>query len=325
MLLGITMGDPSGVGPELVLKAFKNKEIKNNFIVIGDYSVLDFCNNHLSYEVRINRLSEIKDFKDGYLNVLDMKLLKEEDLKIGIISKESGYAAWKYVEAATKLALTGKIAAIVTLPMNKESTRLSFDDFTGHTELIAGLCGETNYTMMLASDKMIVTHVSTHCSMTDAVASVKKERVYNVVKLTHDALKGFIENPKIAVAGLNPHAGENGSFGLEDLNEIKPAVEKAREEGISVEGPIAPDTVFLKAYKKVYDAVVCMYHDQGHIPLKLLDFEGGVNVTLGLKVIRTSVDHGTAFDIAYKDIATTRSLVEAYNFASRMLGCVNLV
>ncbi|HEY5585845.1 MAG TPA: 4-hydroxythreonine-4-phosphate dehydrogenase PdxA [Ruminiclostridium sp.] len=320
MLIGITMGDPSGVGPELVLKAFRDKEIENSYIVIGDFEVMEFCNDHLGYGVKLNRISDIKDYEDGCLNVLDMRILKKKDLKIGLISKESGYAAWKYVEAATQLTLEGKIAAIVTLPMNKESTRLSFDDFTGHTELIAGLCGETNYTMMLASEKMIVTHVSTHCSMLDAVAAVKKDRIYSVIKLTYDALKGFLENPRIAVAGLNPHAGENGSFGFEDIDEIKPAVEKAKGEGMNVEGPVAPDTVFLKAYKKEYDAVVCMYHDQGHIPLKLLDFEGGVNVTLGLKVIRTSVDHGTAFDIAYKGIATTRSLVEAYNFARKLLG-----
>lgn len=318
MLIGITMGDPSGVGPEIILKAYKDDELKGEFIVIGDYEVMEYCNILLDYNVNLNRMLEFGSLKDGCLNILDMGLMKKEKLKIGVISKESGYAAWKYVEAATKLALAGKISAIVTLPMNKESTRLSFDDFTGHTELIAGLCGETNYTMMLASHKMIVTHVSTHCSMIEAVASVKKDRVYNVIKLTQDALKGFIEKPRIAVAGLNAHAGENGSFGFEDINEIKPAVEKARNKGMNVEGPIAPDTVFLKAYKKDYDAVVCMYHDQGHIPLKLLDFEGGVNVTLGLKVIRTSVDHGTAFDIAYKGIATTRSLVEAYNFAVKM-------
>jgi len=204
--------------------------------------------------------------------------------------------------------------------MNKEATRLSDETFTGHTELIAKICGQDKYTMMLASDKLTVTHVNTHVSMEQAIRNVKKEKVYDVIKLTYDALKRFIQEPKIAVAGLNPHAGEGGSFGREDIDEIAPAVEKAKSEGMNVEGPLPPDTVFLKAYKKQYDAVVCMYHDQGHIPMKLLDFEGGVNVTLGLKVIRTSVDHGTAFDIAYKGIASTRSFVEAYNFAVKLVG-----
>lgn len=320
MLLAVTMGDPSGIGPELVLKAFRENLLQGDFLVIGDYEVLDYCNQLLKYEVKLNRMREMGPRAGGCLNVLDLGLLKKAALQVGVVSKESGSAAYRYVEAATKLALRSKISGIVTLPMNKESTRLSFGNFTGHTELIAELCEETNYTMMLVSDKMIVTHVSTHCSMAEAVVAVKKNRIINVIRLTNAALKGYMENPRIAVAGLNPHAGENGSFGKEEILEIRPAVEMAMNEGINAEGPVAPDIVFLKAYRKEYDAVVCMYHDQGHIPLKLLDFEGGVNVTLGLKVVRTSVDHGTAFDIAYKGVASTRSLVEAFNFARKMLG-----
>ncbi|HZK70978.1 MAG TPA: 4-hydroxythreonine-4-phosphate dehydrogenase PdxA [Clostridia bacterium] len=319
MILGITMGDASGVGPELILKAYKNHEIDPNFIVIGDYVILDYCNQLLNLKVPLRKISKASDWSKNTLNVLDLNILKKEELKIGEISKEAGYAAKKYVEKATLLALDGKIDAMVTLPMNKEATRLSDEHFSGHTGFIADLCEETNYTMMLASDQMIVTHVSTHLSMKNAIEAVKTKRVYDVIKLTYDTLKRFNLNPKIAVSGLNPHAGENGSFGFEEINEIKPAVLQAKEEGINVEGPIAPDTVFIKAYKKQYDAVVCMYHDQGHIPMKLLDFEGGVNITLGLKVIRTSVDHGTAFDIAYKGIASTRSLVEAYKFALKLV------
>ncbi|MBZ4645923.1 MAG: 4-phospho-D-threonate 3-dehydrogenase / 4-phospho-D-erythronate 3-dehydrogenase [Petroclostridium sp.] len=319
MLIGITMGDASGVGPELILGAYKQKAIQKDFIVIGDYEVLEYCNELLNYGVPLRRIADVTEVQEGYINVLDLKLLKKEELEIGRISKKSGYAAMKYVEYATQLALDKKIEAIVTLPMNKEATRLSNENFSGHTELIAKICGQTNYTMMLASEKLTVTHVNTHVSMEEAIKNVKKERIYNVIKLTHDALKRFIIKPKIAVAGLNPHAGEGGSFGREDINEIKPAVLKAQEEGIYAEGPIPPDTVFIKACKKQYDAVVCMYHDQGHIPIKLLDFEGGVNVTLGLKVIRTSVDHGTAFDIAYKGIASTRSLTEAYKFAINLV------
>lgn len=319
MLLAITMGDPSGIGPELVLKAFRDNLLCGDFLVVGDCEVLDYCNQRLQYNVKLNRMEEMGHRVEGCLNVLDLGLLKKDALKVGMISRESGYAAYRYVEAATILALRGEISGLVTLPMNKEATRLSFGAFTGHTELIADLCGETNYTMMLVSEKLTVTHVSTHCSMAEAVAAVKKDRVADVIRLTHKALKGFIENPKIAVAGLNPHAGENGSFGREEILEIRPAIEMAISEGIHAEGPFAPDTVFLKACGNEYDAVVCMYHDQGHIPLKLLDFEGGVNVTLGLKVVRTSVDHGTAFDIAYKGIASTRSLVEAFRYAGKMI------
>jgi len=320
MLIGITMGDASGVGPEIILRAYAKNEIKGRFVVIGDYEILEYCKEVLKYEVPVRKVDNISDIADGYLNVYDMGILKKDELVIGKISKKSGYAAMKYVEEATKLALDNKISAIVTLPMNKEATRLSDETFTGHTELIAKICGQDKYTMMLASDKLTVTHVNTHVSMEQAIKNVKKEKVYDVIKLTYDALKRFIQEPKIAVAGLNPHAGEGGSFGREDIDEIAPAVEKAKSEGMNVEGPLPPDTVFLKAYKKQYDAVVCMYHDQGHIPMKLLDFEGGVNVTLGLKVIRTSVDHGTAFDIAYKGIASTRSFVEAYNFAVKLVG-----
>lgn len=320
MLIGITMGEAGGVGPELALKAFGSGDICENFILIGDYEIIEYCNSLLGYNVPLKRITDVDELTRGYFNVLDMKLLGKEQLRIGQISRESGYAARSYVEKAVKLALEGKIQALVTLPMNKESTRLSDPVFSGHTELIAELCGQKNYTMMLSGEKLTVTHVSTHVSMQEAVEKVKKDRVYNVIKLTYEALKSYIQEPRIAVAGLNAHAGENGSFGKEDILEIKPAVERAREEGMNVEGPVAPDTVFIKACKKQFDAVVCMYHDQGHIPMKLLDFEGGVNVTLGLKVIRTSVDHGTAFDIAYKGMASTRSLVEAFNLAVKMCG-----
>ncbi len=318
MLIGITMGDASGVGPELAIKAFKNGEIDDNFVLVGDYEIIEYCNSLLGYNVPLKRITNLSEVSEGSFNVLDLKLLTKDQLKMGHISKESGYAARCYVEQTVKLALEGKIDALLTLPMNKEATRLSDPNFSGHTELIANICGQDNYAMMLVGEKLTVTHVNTHVSMEEAIKQVKKQRVYNVIKLTYEALKSYQDDPKIAVAGLNPHAGENGSFGREDIMEIKPAVEKARNEKMNVEGPIAPDTVFLKAYKKQFDVVVCMYHDQGHIPMKLLDFEGGVNVTLGLKVIRTSVDHGTAFDIAYKGIASTRSVVEAFKLAQKM-------
>lgn len=319
MMIGITMGDANGVGPELILKAFSAGELSGDFIVIGDYAVLQYCKELLGYKIPLKKIQAIDERAEGFLNVMNLGLLQSEQIQIGTISKETGMAAVQYVERATQMALDGQISAIVTLPMNKESARLSNENFTGHTELIAGMCGQTNYTMMLASDKLTVTHVSTHVSMEEAIRLVRRERVYDVIKLTDDALRRMLPRPRIAVAGLNPHAGENGSFGREEIDEIRPAVMRAIEEGLCVEGPVPPDTVFYRACKKEFDAVVCMYHDQGHIPMKVLDFEGGVNVTLGLKVVRTSVDHGTAFDIAYKGIASTRSLVAAYAYAVKMV------
>ncbi|HHV81265.1 TPA: 4-hydroxythreonine-4-phosphate dehydrogenase PdxA [bacterium] len=318
MLIAITMGDANGVGPEILLKSFANGSIKESFIVIGDYSVLSFASEFLNYNIPVRKVESTEDVKDGYLNVLDMEILDRDDIDIGKVSKKAGYASIMYVEKATRLALEEKLNAIVTLPINKEAVRLTFPDFTGHTEFIANLCGDRDYSMMLASEKLIVTHLTTHIPLRSAIDMVKEENVYKLILLTYRTVERFIRNPKIAVAGLNPHAGEHSSFGREDEEEIKPAVDRARRDGIDVEGPVPPDTVFWKAYNGSYNAVVCMYHDQGHIPVKLLDFEGGVNITIGLKIVRTSVDHGTAYDIAYKGVASTRSLENAFRFAVRL-------
>jgi len=320
MTIAITMGDSSGVGPEIILHAFKKGELPRNFIVIGDYSILDACNRLLNYQVPLRRADDVSDLKTEFVNVLDLGLLIQEDLKIGELSKASGYAALKYVQCATKLALEGKVTAEVTMPMNKEATRLSNAGFTGHTGYIAELCGRDKYTLMLASEKLIVTHVSTHVSLRNAIESVKRDQVFDVIKLTRDVLPKLRPSSRIAVAGLNPHAGENGAFGTEELEEIIPAVQKAQAEGMEVSGPFPPDTVFMDILKGKYDAVVCMYHDQGHIPMKVLDFQGGINVTLGLPIVRTSVDHGTAFDIAYKGVAFTESLRDACKLAEKLAG-----
>jgi 4-hydroxythreonine-4-phosphate dehydrogenase len=318
MTIAITMGDSSGVGPEIILHAFTKGELPQDFVVIGDFSILDLCNRMLDYRVPLKRVAEVGAVRPGAVNIIDLGKLSEEDLEIGRISEKSGRAALQYVEQATRLALAGKVGAIVTLPINKEATRLSTPGFTGHTEFIAGLCERTRYTLMLASDKLIVTHVSTHVSLREAIENTTRERVLDVIRLTHDVLTRLRPTNRIAVAGLNPHAGENGAFGREDLEEIKPAIELARAEGMEVAGPLPPDTVFLDVLKGRYDAVVCMYHDQGHIPMKVLDFEGGINVTLGLPIIRTSVDHGTAFDIAYRGIAFTASLRDACKLAQKL-------
>jgi len=309
-IYGITMGDSSGVGPEILLKAFKQEEIKHRFVVFGDIAALEFYNQKLGYGVRIG--------PDG-MNVIDHGILTREDVTPGELSKKSGFAAREYVVAATKAALAGSIAAMVTLPINKEATQLSDPGFVGHTELIGALCGVSDVTIMLASDQLIVTHVSTHMSLQNAIHAAKKERICTILRLTSEAVGKLKSNPRIAVAGLNPHAGEHGLFGQEEINEIRPAVEWAQAQGMPVDGPFPPDTVFYMAVrKKKFDAIVCMYHDQGHVPLKLLDFEGGVNVALGLPIIRTSVDHGTAFDIAGQGTASTVSLIRALDFAANM-------
>ena len=318
-MLAITMGDANGVGPEIVLKAFKQNELGNgDYVVVGDYSILNWCNEKLGYGVNLHKMSDLADYDNQALNVYDLNLLSPDDLTLGKIDKKVAAASREYVAEATRLALDNKFTALVTLPVNKEAIRLSDPNFTGHTELIADICGQNSYTMMLASSKLTVTHVSTHVSMLQSIANVKKDRILDVIKLTYDAIHRFKETPKIAVAGLNAHSGEGGAFGMEEIEEITPAIEAANAAGMNAIGPVPPDTVFLRASKGEFDAVVCMYHDQGHIPMKVLDFEGGVNVTLGLKVVRTSVDHGTAYDIAYKGIASTGSLVAALDYGRKI-------
>ncbi len=321
MIFGITMGDSSGVGPEILLKAFRNGELRRPLVAFGDLSILEHCNQALGYGVPLRKVTSPAEWTEGPLNVIDLGRMQSADLSAGRISAQSGAAAREYVIAATRSALDRSISAIVTLPMNKEAAQLSDPVFTGHTELIASLCGVEDATIMLVSEQLIVTHVSTHVSLREAIRRVKRERVQRIIRMTCEAVAKLRVNPRVAVAGLNPHAGESGLFGREEIEEIRPAVEWAQREGLPVEGPLPPDTVFYLAIaRKRFDAVVCMYHDQGHIPLKLLDFEGGVNVALGLPIIRTSVDHGTAFDIAWKGLASTRSLVAALDLAARLAG-----
>jgi len=320
-VFGVTMGDSSGVGPEILLRAWAAGELRYPVVAYGDLAVLEECNRRLNCGVALRSAAKPADRREGALTVIDSGILRADEILPGRVSARSGAAARAYVVAAAKAALAGEIAAMVTLPMNKEATQLSDPEFVGHTEMIGAICGAPDVTIMLVSDQIIVTHVSTHVSLAEAVRRVKQPRVRRIIELTCGAVSRLKPNPRIAVAGLNPHAGENGLFGREDLDEIHPAVEWARAQGMPVEGPLPADTVFYMAVrKKRFDAIVCMYHDQGHVPLKLLDFESGVNVALGLPIIRTSVDHGTAFDIAWKGAASTRSLVSALDLAARMAG-----
>lgn len=319
MIYGITIGDASGVGPEILLKAFANGEIRWPFVAYGDLEALRFYNELLGYNVRLHEIGKPAQYEPGVLNVFNHGLLQAGGITPGKLSREAGRAAREYVVSATRAALAGEIAAMVTLPMNKEATCLSDPGFTGHTELIADVCGVKDVTIMLASDDLIVTHVSTHVSLLNAIRSAKEPRIRTIIQLTVDAVRKLKPNPRIAVAGLNPHAGEHGLFGDEEIKEIIPAVAWAQAQGFPVEGPLPPDTVFyLAVRRKKFDAIICMYHDQGHIPSKLLDFEGGVNVALGLPIVRTSVDHGTAFDIAGQGVASTHSLIRAIEFAEKL-------
>lgn len=319
MILGITVGDSSGIGPEILLKSHRQSELKYPTVAYGDIAALQHYNALLGLGVTLRPISEPQEFEPGPLNVIDLGVLKPGEITPGHLSRDSGAAARDYVIAAARAAIRGDIAAMVTLPMNKEATQLSDPRFVGHTELIGEVCGVKDVTIMLASDQLIVTHVTTHVSLRQAIAAIRKERISTILRLTVEALRRLKDKPRIAVAGLNPHAGENGLFGQEEIEEIRPAVEWAQSQGMPVDGPFPPDTLFYMAVrKKQYDAIVCMYHDQGHIPLKLLDFEGGVNIALGLPIVRTSVDHGTAFDIAGKGVASTTSLIKAMDYAAKL-------
>jgi 4-hydroxythreonine-4-phosphate dehydrogenase len=310
-MLAVTMGDANGVGPELALRAYAGGLLGEDVTVYGDRDVLEYAADRLGLD---------RSLVDA-MTIADLGMLQSNDLTPGSVNETVGGAAVGYVERATRDALAGEVDAVVTLPINKEASRASRTGFTGHTELIAELCGNPAVTMMLASERLIVTHVSTHVSMREAIDRVRTDRVLEVIRLTHDAVRKLRARARVAVAGLNPHAGEHRAFGDEDELEIRPAIEQARIEGIDAVGPEPADTVFFSAaHRDRFDAVVCMYHDQGHIPMKTLDFDGGVNVTLGLPIVRTSVDHGTAYDIAYQGVARTRSLELALEMARRLSG-----
>ena len=319
--LAITMGDASGVGPEIVVRHHVAHGL-GDAVVYGDAAILRHGIDLLGIDpsaVDLAVLASPSQRRPGALNVVDAGLLTAADHRPGELDAASGAAAREYVLAATRAALAGDVAAIVTLPMNKEATQLTDPGFVGHTELIAATCGVSRYSMMLAAGDLAVTHVSTHVSLREAIARVRTDRVREVIDLTHDTLRRFLDSPRIAVCGLNPHAGEHGLFGHEDAEQIVPAIESARADGIDASGPHPADTVFHQAvHRRRFDAIVCMYHDQGHTPMKLLAFESGVNVTIGLPIARTSVDHGTAFDIAWQGVAFTESLQHAVDWAVKL-------
>jgi 4-phospho-D-threonate 3-dehydrogenase / 4-phospho-D-erythronate 3-dehydrogenase len=321
--IGITMGDPAGIGPEIIVKAIAQETIYRQAIplVIGDWAILDRARRYVGAKVRIRRIESPGGAigRRGAVEVLDLKNVDAEKCPPGVLRAEAGRAAVEYVWKAIDLANAGELDAVVTAPLNKEAMHLAGYPFAGHTEIFAERTGSGSYALMLVAGRLRVLHVSTHVSLREACDRVKQQRVLEVIRLAHDVGGAWaLQRPKIGVAGLNPHAGEQGLFGREEREEIGPAVEAARAEGIDALGPFPPDTLFYRADRGEFDFVVAMYHDQGHIPVKLRGFDRGVNVTVGLPIIRTSVDHGTAFDIAGKGTASPRSLLEAIRLAIRM-------
>jgi 4-phospho-D-threonate 3-dehydrogenase / 4-phospho-D-erythronate 3-dehydrogenase len=318
--LAITMGDASGVGPEIVVRRAAAGQLDDDVVVYGEIEVLRAGAALLSLDLVLHVIDDPSERRADGLNVIDTGMLTADDFAPGQLSAAAGAASRAAVLAATHAAIDRRVAGIVTMPMNKEATQLTDPTFVGHTELIAATCGVSRYSMMLAAGELAVTHVSTHVSLQEAIRRVTTERVADVIELTDATLRAFIDRPRIAVCGLNPHAGEHGLFGDEDALHIVPAIEAAQAAGIDASGPHPADTVFHQAvHRKRYDAIVCMYHDQGHTPMKLLAFESGVNITIGLPIVRTSVDHGTAFDIAWQGVAFTESLDHALRWARRLI------
>ena len=328
-ILGVTMGDASGAGPEILAMALTLPGVREvcRPLAIGDAGAIRQAVKIVGADtvVRAVNAPSAARFEESAIDVLDLHNIDLGRLEYGQVQSMSGQAAYECIVRAVDLALAGDIAAIVTSALHKEALNLAGHHFPGHTELLAHLCGVSSVTMMLAAGDFRVSHVSTHVSLRQAIERVKAERITEVARLTHRAVRRLgISRPRLAVAGLNPHAGEGGLFGDEEIREIAPAVAALRDAGMDVAGPIPPDTVFFRMEQRQYDAVVAMYHDQGHIPTKVLAFDRGVNITLGLPIIRTSVDHGTVFGKAGKGTASPNSMIEALKMAAAMAGHASL-
>ncbi|MFO7167995.1 MAG: 4-hydroxythreonine-4-phosphate dehydrogenase PdxA [Chloroflexota bacterium] len=323
-LVAITLGDPAGIGPEIVLKTLLAGDVYRDCrpLVVGERRILARASawvgaEGLRYDIVDDPAAGV--YAPGTVTLLDLANAAPETCPVGKISAAAGRAAVEYVLRACDLALAGAVDAIVTAPLNKEAMNLAGFHYAGHTELLAARTGAKRVSMLLTGPQLRVVHVSTHVSLEEAIRRVTPERVGATIDLAYEACLALgIREPRIAVAGLNPHAGEGGLFGDQEQRAIAPAVAAARARGLNVSDPQPPDTVFLRAVRGEFDIVVAMYHDQGHIPMKLLAFDSGVNVSVGLPIIRTSVDHGTAFDIAGTGRARPDSMREAIAVAVQM-------
>lgn len=335
-LIGISVGDPAGIGPEITAKALSLPELYEicRPLVVAEGEMIKEAIRFSNLGLSIHSVSSPKEglYQHGTIDLIDLKNIDGKQIKHKTISAEYGRASFEYVKKVIELAMAREIDATVTGPISKEAINLAGFHYSGHTEIYAELTGTKDYAMMLIHEQFRVIHVSTHISLREACERVKKDRIYRVIWLGYDTLKRLgIEEPKIAVAGLNPHAGEGGLFGREEIEEIIPAIQEAQKHGLNVEGPIPSDTVFSKMRGGQYDLVVVMYHDQGHIPTKLIGFQydhktntwgtiSGVNITCGLPIIRVSVDHGTAFGKAGEGRANPESMIQAIKIAAKLAG-----
>jgi 4-hydroxythreonine-4-phosphate dehydrogenase len=323
-VIGITMGCPVGVGPEIILRlaAGLKHTPAYRFVVVGDINVLENCSQELAIPVTIRPWRPgLPALEAGILPVLPVSNLEPARLVWGRPDVDTGQAMADYIRETVRLVRAGTLAAMVTCPIAKSALHAAGFSFPGHTEMLASLCQTTDYAMMMAGDRLRVSLVTIHTPLAGVAAMLDQKEVFRIIRLTHHSLaRDFgISRPRIAVAGFNPHAGEEGLFGDEEGREISPAVDRAVAAGWQVSGPLPPDTVFYRALNGEFDAVVCMYHDQGLIPFKLIHFLDGVNVTLGLPIVRTSVDHGTAYDIAGKGLANPASLGAACRLAAAIV------
>ncbi|CAX58300.1 MAG: D-threonate 4-phosphate dehydrogenase [Erwinia billingiae] len=322
-IIAITMGDPAGIGPEIIIKSLAEGELSGApAVVIGCASTLRrIMAMGITPQAELRVLDKVADahFAPGIINVIDEPLADPDALQAGVVQVAAGDLAYRCVKRATELAMAGEVQAIATAPLNKEALHSAGHLYPGHTELLAKLTDTKDYGMVLFTDRLKVIHVTTHIALRKFLDTLNRDRVETVITMADTFLKrvGF-ENPRIAVAGVNPHAGENGLFGDEEITLVGPAVEAMKAKGLTVTGPCPPDTVFLQCYEGQYDIVVAMYHDQGHIPLKLLGFYDGVNITAGLPFIRTSADHGTAFDIAWTGKAKSESMAISIQLAMQL-------
>ena len=325
-LIAVTMGDPAGVGPEIILKALDNPLVTKScrLVIFGDRKVLEATARRLEKSFPVNSIQRFDRLErgEGSVGLYEASCLPADQVTPGKPDPRWGAPALEYIRLAARAALKGQVSAMVTSPVSKEIIRGIRPSFTGHTEFLAGQSKTRIFGMMLAGQKLKVSLVTIHLSLIKALQALDKEKILRTIKLTHQTLTGWfgVKDPRIAVAGLNPHAGEQGAFGSEEEKIIAPAVLKAQDQGLKVSGPYPPDTLFYWAAQGRYDAVVALYHDQGLIPLKLLHFHNAVNITMGLPFIRTSVDHGTAFDIAGKGLANPDSLVQAILLAVAFSG-----
>ncbi len=322
-IVGITMGDPAGVGPEVIVKALAAPEVHElcRPVVIGDAQRLRMAAAIVHSPLAVHVVPGPEEARDrsGELDCIDLANVPR-DLPFGKLSAAAGHAAYEYIARAVELAMARRIDAVCTAPLNKEALHAGGHDFPGHTELLAALSGTGEVSMMLTTPKMRVIHVTTHMGLLDAIERIEPGLVERTIVRAHEAMaRAGLRNPRIAVCAINPHAGEGGIFGRgEEATKIIPAIEAARRRGIAVEGPLPADTLFFRAGRGDFDVVVAMYHDQGHGPVKVLGLEAGVNVTVGLPFVRTSVDHGTAFDIAGTGKVDERSMLEALRQAVAM-------